>query len=130
MTISLQYTIPDAMPAHVRACITEAYTRLLNTITLAEADLSRAPAAAARSTPILRTWDRGRVLQQIEEASGQALSAGDTLPDSLMASAQALGMEPHELGVWIYETDHNFQTGQLIDWALRNGFGTAPEATA
>jgi hypothetical protein len=129
MTISLQYAIPDAMPVHARACITEAYTRLLNTITLAEADLTRAPAAAARTTPILATWDRAHVLQQIEEASGTALSAGDSLPDSLIATAQVLGMQPHELGVWIYEGSHNYQSGQLADWARRNGFA-APEATA
>jgi hypothetical protein len=72
----------------------------------------------------LSEWDRAHVLQQIEEASGQSLSAGDSLPDSLIATAQALGLAPQELRLWIYDTDR-WQTGALVAWANRHHAGLA-----
>ena len=119
-TIALHYTISPLMPTHARGRILEAYSRLVDLIALADG-LRRDP--PVRTAQILATWDRAHVLQQIEEASGQALSAGDSLPDSLIASAQALGLAPWELGVWLYETGHEYRPGQLSAWAKRNGFG-------
>jgi hypothetical protein len=127
ITIAIHYTISPAMPPHARTRILEAYTRLLDMIALADG-LRRDP--VERTAPILATWDRAFVLQQIEEASGQALSANESLPDSLIASAQALGLQPWELGVWIYESGHDFRTSQLAAWARRNGFGKAQAGAA
>jgi hypothetical protein len=49
-------------------------------------------------------WDRGGVLGAIEEASGVPLSADDALPDTLIAKAQELGLQPADLNLWIYVT--------------------------
>jgi hypothetical protein len=129
-TISIHYTLSAMMPAYARACIMDAYSRLINAISIADPLCAPTARTAVRTMPIMKTWDRGHVLQQIEEATGQALSAGDSLPDSLIAAAQALGLAPHELGMWIYESGHTYRTSQLAAWARRNGFGTAEAASA
>jgi hypothetical protein len=118
--ISIDYTFPPTITAMARFRIHSAYEALLEAITAAERGVTLPP---VRTKPPLKTWDRAHVLQQIEEASGQSLSAGDSLPDSLIATAQALGLQPHELGVWIYDSPHNWQPGELATWAKRNGFG-------
>lgn len=121
-TITITYTFSPSNSPVANARIYAAVTELQHAIDSAERG---GPAAApVRTTPHLMTWDRAHVLQQIEEASGQSLSAGDSLPDSLIATAQALGLQPHELGVWIYDTPHEWQPGELAVWARRNGFGT------
>jgi hypothetical protein len=45
---------------------------------------------------------RGAVRAAIEEASGQALSVADALPDELIAVAQIEGIPLGTLQVWIY----------------------------
>jgi hypothetical protein len=119
-SITVSYTFSATTPLG-RARIYAAYMALLDTIAEVERGVALAP---VRTKPPLVSWDRGHVLQQIEEASGQALSAGDSLPDSLIATAQALGLQPHELGVWIYDTPHSWQPGELATWARRNGFSS------
>ena len=53
-----------------------------------------------------RAWDRAAVLAAIEEATGEDLAVSDPLPDSLIAQAQALGLAPVELRLWIYDDPH------------------------
>lgn len=122
--IAINYTISPATEPLARYRIYEAWVSLLDAIAAAERSTPTAP-TPIRTTKPLATWDRSHVLQQLEEASGQALSAGDSLPDSLIATAQALGLQPHELGVWIYDAPHSWQPGELATWARRNGFGEA-----
>jgi len=65
-------------------------------------------------------WDRGNVLGAIEEASGVALSAEDSLPDTLIAKAQELGLKPVDLKLWIYDSpDHDWSPNTLEGWARR-----------
>lgn len=78
--------------------------------------------AQSRTGPVLASWDRGRVLEQIAEASGQDLSVIDSLPDSLIATAQSLGMAPHELQNWIYDGRKDWTQAALATWARRYGF--------
>lgn len=54
----------------------------------------------AAMTPL---WRRAQVLGAIEEAAGLALSPSDPLPDTLIATAQALGLSPADLQIWIYD---------------------------
>jgi hypothetical protein len=124
VTLAIDYTIPVGMPREARGRILDAYSRLVQVIAVADA-LRPMRDAVLRTVPLLANWDRAHVLQQIEEASGRSLSAGDSLPDSLIATAQAIGLQPHELGVWLYETGHDYGTGQLCAWARRNNFGHA-----
>jgi hypothetical protein len=128
-TLAIHYTISPSMPAYARAAVMEAYSRLINAISIADPMCVPTAHTVVRTMPVLTTWDRAHVLQQIEEATAQPLSAGDSLPDSLIAAAQMLGLKPHELGVWIYESGHTYRTSQLAAWARRNGFGTQ-EVTA
>lgn len=68
-------------------------------------------------------WDRGSVLGAIEEASGVALSADDPLPDTLIAKAQELELQPVDLKLWIYDSpEHPWTAENLACWARRNGF--------
>lgn len=124
-TIAIQYTLSAQMPRYARERIMEAYARLLQVISLADGLKEPAPSwPVIRTMPALTGWDRARVLQQLEEASNRVMSVDDSLPDSLIATAQALGLYPHELGIWIYESGHEWQPGQLTAWSKRNGFGT------
>jgi hypothetical protein len=124
-TISIHYTLSATMPTYARACVMDAYSRLINAISIADPLCAPTSRTAVRTMPILTTWDRAHVLQQVEEATGKAMHAGDSLPDSLIAAAQMLGLQPHELGLWIYESGHTYRVSQLAAWAKRNGFGTA-----
>jgi hypothetical protein len=66
------------------------------------------------------TWDRGSVLGAIEEASGVSLSADDSLPDTLIAKAQELGLIPVDLKLWIYDSpEHGWTPDALESWARR-----------
>jgi hypothetical protein len=66
-------------------------------------------------------WDRGSVLGAIEEASGVPLHADDALPDTLIAQAQALGLRPIDLKLWIYDSpEHGWTPDALACWARRN----------
>lgn len=47
-------------------------------------------------------YDRRAVRGDLEEASGRALPVSDPLPDMLIAAAQAEGVSPRILRIWIY----------------------------
>lgn len=65
-------------------------------------------------------WDRAGVLGAIEEASGVSLSVEDTLPDTLIAVAQAEGLEPVDLRLWIHDLPrHPWTSEHLRAWAAR-----------
>jgi len=69
-----------------------------------------------------RAWDRAAVLAAIEEAAGEGLAVNDPLPDSLIAQAQALGLAPWELRMWIYEQPKgDWSMAALGAWARRWG---------
>jgi hypothetical protein len=69
-------------------------------------------------------FERGAVLGALEEASGGAMHVDDALPDTLIAAAEALGVLPIELRVWIYDQPKlaGFSPAQLASWARRMGF--------
>ncbi len=76
-----------------------------------------------------RNYDRGAVLASIEDATGTSLSANDPLPDSLIANAQALGLIPAELRMWIHDepTRRDWSLGALRAWAARYELGNAAQ---
>jgi hypothetical protein len=67
---------------------------------------------------------RGEILAALEEASGQDLSVNDTHADTLIANAQALGMLPHELRLWIHDSSARpvWSADALVSFARRYGF--------
>jgi hypothetical protein len=78
--------------------------------------------------PPNRWWaifDRIDVLAAIEYAAGAALDPNDPLPDTLIANAQALGLMPAELRLWIYDDPHRreWTMEALAQWAERFGLG-------
>jgi hypothetical protein len=81
--------------------------------------------------PWPNTWDRETVRGEIEEAAGHGLSVDDPLPDTLIAAAQEIGLQPAELRVWIFDgapklrSEWNAQN--LRTWARRYGIGNDPE---
>jgi len=77
------------------------------------------------------TWDRATVRGAIEEAGGAAMSVDDSLPDTLIAVAQALGLEPVTLQTWIYDQPKPEWSGAaLARWARVNGFIPGTELSA
>jgi hypothetical protein len=72
-------------------------------------------------------WDRATFHAQLEEATGEALRVDDPLADSLIAQAQAIGMQPIDLSVWIYDSPRMRPRtpAELAGWAHRHGFGVA-----
>jgi hypothetical protein len=76
-----------------------------------------------------KQFDREQIRRWIEEASGEGLSVGDPLPDSLAATAENLGMLPVELRMWVYEQPrYEWRAVALERWARRYGFDrTAPK---
>lgn len=76
-----------------------------------------------------RTFDRVDVLAALEDAAGEALAANDPLPDTLVATAQALGLTPAELRLWIYEEPAraDWTIGALTAWARRYALGKFSE---
>jgi hypothetical protein len=115
----------SALPAEL--AVREAFRLLLR-----QEEIHFPVGTAVRTLPALADWDRARVRQQIEEASGQPLSVDDSLPDSFIAQAQALGMQPHELQMWIYDgaaADRDWTQAALANFARRYGFARAEETT-
>jgi hypothetical protein len=109
--------------------VREAFRLLLRS---AESGQPHFAVPVVRTLPALADWDRARVRQQIEEASGRALSVDDSLPDSFIATAQALGMEPHELQMWIYDgaaADRDWSQTALANFARRYGFARAEQVS-
>lgn len=76
-----------------------------------------------------KEFDRVQVLAEVESASGRSLSANDPLPDTLIAHAQALGLLPAELRLWIYDEPErgDWSAAALTEWARRAGLGTKAE---
>lgn len=81
-------------------------------------------------------FDREQVRAWIEDATGVGLSVGDALPDTLIATAEALGLTPRELRLWIFDHSRVTPTGEaataevstatwtgaaLAKWAWRHG---------
>ena len=81
--------------------------------------------------PWPNTWDRESVRCDIEEATGHGLSVDDPLPDTLIATAQAIGLQPAELRIWVHgepKTAGEWTAAELTRWARRNGIAaTAAE---
>lgn len=67
---------------------------------------------------------RGEIHAALEEAAGQSISVNDTHADTLIASAQALGMLPHELRIWIADSSARpaWSAESLMSFARRYGF--------
>lgn len=70
-------------------------------------------------------FDRISVLAAIEYATGGALAVNDPLPDTLIANAQALGLMPAELRLWIYDDPKraDWNAVALAEFALRYRLG-------
>lgn len=65
-------------------------------------------------------WDRANVLGAIEEAGGVSLAVDDSLPDTLIAKAQELGLKPVDLKLWIYDSPKFRWTVDALErWAQR-----------
>lgn len=83
-------------------------------------------------------YDRLYILACIEEATGEPLPANDPLPDSLIAEAQQLSLEPIDLRLWIYDEPARteWSMSALARWAQRYELGIyragdgAPKAAA
>jgi hypothetical protein len=74
---------------------------------------------------------RADVLAALEEASGSALDPNDPLPDSLIANAEALGLLPAELRLFIFDEPKraDWDMNALAVWARHYGLGIyAPKA--
>lgn len=70
-----------------------------------------------------RRFCREQIRAWIEEATGEGLSVDDPLPDTLAATAEALGMHPAELRLWVYDQPKPAWTSTaLANWARRHGF--------
>lgn len=73
----------------------------------------------------IETFDRDKVRGWIEEAFDVALSLSDSSPDTLIAQAQAAGLEPAHLRLWIYDQPKiDWSPGALAAWAAANNLGT------
>lgn len=79
-----------------------------------------------------KNFYRADVLAALEEASGTALDPNDPLPDSLIANAEALGLLPAELRLFIFDEPKraDWDMNALGIWARRYGLGTAKEDAA
>jgi hypothetical protein len=88
------------------------------------------PAALQLASPP-SIWDdrRGALLAALEEACGRAISVNDTHIDTLIATAQAIGMQPHELKTWIYDSSARptWSPESLVQWARRWSFARIEE---
>lgn len=74
-----------------------------------------------------QTWpsefSREHIRAWIEEATGGGLSVDDPLPDTLAATAQALGLMPFQLRIWIWEQPKPEWSGAALErWARARGF--------
>ncbi len=74
----------------------------------------------------IRPWQRAG--RDRGSRRGVALGVDDSLPDTLIAKAQELGLKPIDLKLWIYDSpDHDWTPGTLEGWARRMHL-TAPLA--
>jgi hypothetical protein len=96
-----------------------------------------APGARHRSWPASpppRSWDqftREATRAAIEEATGHGLSVDDPTPDTLIATAQAEGLQPWELRIWIYDAAPklDWSGAALSRWAKHYGLGAHAAAS-
>jgi hypothetical protein len=72
-----------------------------------------------------KTFDREQVRNWVQDASSLGLDVEDSLPDDLVATAQALGLTPAELRLWIFEEAHLWTPAHLTTWARAYGCGQA-----
>ena len=84
------------------------------------------------ATASWRDCDRLRVLAMIEDVSGDALDTNDPLPDTLIATAQALGLLPVHLRMWIYDVPAraDWTTDSLREFVRQADFTHAGEGHA
>lgn len=76
-----------------------------------------------------KDFDREQIRCWLEAASGTGLSVADALPDDLAATAQALGVTPAELRMWIFdEPAHEWTPAVLKAWARIHQFNRAEVA--
>jgi uncharacterized protein YgfB (UPF0149 family) len=82
---------------------------------------------AAAHPPWWNDFDRQAVLAAIEEAAGTPLAATDPLPDMLIAQAQALGITPIDLRLWIYDEPkrEDWSASALAKWVRWYRMGAA-----
>ena len=98
-----------------------------------ESAMTPEPIAAPRAVPASwwRDWNRAAVLAAIEDAAGAALAVNDPLPDTLIAAAQAFGLAPVELHMWIFDRPkQDWSVAELRAWARRYGFARAEQPGA
>lgn len=76
-------------------------------------------------------WDRDRVRGWLEDAFEQTLGLADSSPDTLVAQAQAIGLTPQQLRLWIFDQPKlDWSPGSLAIWAMKMGFvRETPEAS-
>ena len=67
-------------------------------------------------------FDREQIRGWLEEATHEGVSVEDSFPDTLLATAEALGMSPIELKIWCYDTPKTWTAEALAEWARRLGF--------
>jgi len=69
-------------------------------------------------------FDRIDVIAALESATGQALPANDPLPDSLIANAEALGLLPMHLRMFIYDEPkrEDWSHDAMARWAAAQEF--------
>jgi hypothetical protein len=76
-------------------------------------------------TPALpKAFDREQIRNWIEDVTQEGLSVDDSFPDTLIACAQALGLTPVALKLWVYDQPKTcgFDARSLGIWAKRMGF--------
>jgi hypothetical protein len=69
------------------------------------------------------TFDREQVRNWLQDASSAGVNVEDSLPDDLVATAQALRLKPAELRLWIFEEGHVWTPAHLTTWARAYGCG-------
>lgn len=77
-------------------------------------------------SPWPKTFDREQVRSWLEEAMGEGLSVSDALPETLIATAEALALDPVALKIFVYDRARRPDADALRAWAARFGF-TRPE---
>jgi hypothetical protein len=78
-----------------------------------------------------KAFDRAEVRYWIEDVIQTGLSVEDSFPDTLIATAQSLGLTPITLKLWIYDQPKTggWNIQALGVWARRMGFLTEEEQT-
>lgn len=79
-----------------------------------------------------RDFDRLAILACIEDVSGQPMDPNDPLPDTLVANAEALGLLPVHLRMWIFDEPRRteFTLESLRDFARLHRLGNAEAGEA